>query len=230
MNKKTKKIIIENAEHVEKIKNLISSQGDLIFAAESDDGRDILYDISIKNENIKDHFLEEIIREIHWNHLDAQEGSGIFSINDDKINLLWSLELHREIFGDINNIFFQEFSNILSIPKEWDISWLINCYFEFEGEMKKKNEIDFQKFIFSVHLSDYKDFIEDISKKELKKFEMGYIFHPDENFQIEMKKLITKLISRTGIKENTFIIKGDNSLDIFSVYPNESKTFELALN
>lgn len=230
MNKITKKIIIENAEHIEKIKNVISSQGDLNFVAESDDGRDIIYDISINNKNITDNYLKETICDIHWNHLDAQEGSGVFVMNDDKIYLIWRLELNRHSFEDINNIFFEELADILSIPKEWDISWLIKCYFDFEGEMNNENEIYFQKFIFSLHLYDYKEFIEDISKKDLKIFEMGYIFHPDENFQIEMRKLISKLISRTGIKENTFKICGDNSLSIFSVCPNESETFELSLN
>jgi len=230
MNKKTKKITIENAEYVEKIKNLISSLGDIEFSAESDDGRDILYDISINNKNISDPLLEEIIREIHWNNLDVQEGRGIIFMKGNKINLMWTLELYINSFAEINEMFYQELSDVLSIPKEWDISWLMNCYFEFKGEMKKRNKIDFQKFIFSVHLCDYKDLIEDISKKEIDKFEKGYAFHPDENFQIEMKKMISKLILRSGVKENEFFISGDNSLTFFSVYPNESKTYELTLS
>lgn len=228
MNKITKKIKIANAEHVDKIKNLISSLGEIEFSAESDDGRDILYDISINNKNISDPLLEEIIREIHWNNLDVQEGRGIIFMKGNKINLMWKLELHINSFAEIDEMFFQELSDVLSIPKEWDIRWLINCHFEFEGKIKKRKIIDFQKFIFSMHLCDYKDLIEDVSKKEINKFEKGYAFHPDENFQIEMKKMMSKLILRSGLKENTFIIRGNNIfLRSFSVYPNESKTYEL---
>jgi hypothetical protein len=230
MIKKTKKINIQNAEYVEKIKNLISSLGEIEFSAESDEGIDILYDISINNKNISDPLLKEIIREIHWENLGVQEGRGIIFMKGNKINLKWTLELHINSFAEINEIFFQELSDVLSIPKEWDISWLMNCQFEFEGEMKKRNKIDFQKFIFSVHLCDYKDSIEDVSKKEINKFEKGYAFHPDENFQIEMKNMISKLILSSGLKKCRFIISGDNSLTFFSVYPNESKTYELTLN
>jgi hypothetical protein len=230
MNKITKKFNIVNAEYIEKIKNLISSLGEIEFSAESDDGREMLYDISINNKNISDPFLEEIIREIHWNNLDVQEGRGIIFMKGNKINLMWTLELHINSFAEINEIFFQKLSDVLSIPKEWDISWLMNCHFEFEGEMKKRNKIDFQRFIFSVHLCDYKDSIEDVSKKEINKFEKGYAFHPDENFQIEMKKMISKLILSSGIKKCTFIISGNNSLTFFNVCPNESKTYELTLS
>jgi len=203
MSKVNKYIIIENAENFDKIKNIILSVGDIYFGAESDDGRDIHYEISINDKIIADHYLEDIIREIHWNHLEVKEGSGLLFIEDDKIKLNWS--------------------------EAWDINYQLNCYFEFEGEIKKKNEINFTKFIFSVYLFDYSYLISDTSKNELKKFREGYVFHPDNKFQIVMNKIISKIILRTGIKESTFIISGNNSLNIFSVYPNESKTYDLTL-
>jgi hypothetical protein len=229
MSKVNKYIIIENAENFDKIKNIILSVGDIYFGAESDDGRDIHYEISINDKIIADHYLEDIIREIHWNHLEVKEGSGLLFIEDDKIKLNWSEELHINSFENINEFFFKELSNALSIPKAWDINYQLNCYFEFEGEIKKKNEINFTKFIFSVYLFDYSYLISDTSKNELKKFREGYVFHPDNKFQIVMNKIISKIILRTGIKESTFIISGNNSLNIFSVYPNESKTYDLTL-
>ena len=122
-----KNIIIENAEYFETIKNLITSVGDVTFTATSDGGYGIIYDISI-NDNIEaDDFLTEIIDEINSNYLDSQEGYGIIFLKEDKINLMWKLQLHIDSFSDIDEIFYKELSDVLSIPKDWDISTLIKC-------------------------------------------------------------------------------------------------------
>jgi hypothetical protein len=224
-----KNIIIENAEYFEKIKNVITSVGDVTFTATSDDGRGIIFDTSINDEIETDDILKDIISDIYYDHLEYSEGYGIIFLKEDKINLMWNLQLHIDSFSDIDEIFYKELSDVLSIPKDWDISTLMKCYFKFEGEMKKGNKVDFQKFIFSIHLYDYQDSIDDVSKKELDKFERGFAFYPDEKFQIEIKKMISRLILSSGVKDNRFIINGDTSLTTFSVYANDPVFYQLSV-